>query len=116
MIPARHQTDEQLAFNIEDINSAISAMPTTPNIYRYLQERSECQRELDRRARIRSARKRMRETVDLLEWSRDAMRKSCGLRYRLRTLRDNYMNSVFHRAEHRNGAWLIGSYRRFNLI
>jgi hypothetical protein len=116
MIPARHQTDEQLAFNIEDINSAISAMPTTPNIYRYLQERSECQRELERRARIRNARKMARLTVDLLEWSQEAMRKSCGLRYRLRTLRGNYMNSVFNQRLHRDGAWLLGSYRRFDLI
>jgi hypothetical protein len=110
MKPARLQTDSQLEFNIQDCREAISANPDNPKIYQYLQDKNACQDEITKRDRIRIARKMMRETLDLLAWSADAIRKSCGLRYRLRVIREPYINSVFHQRQCRDGAWLIGWY------
>ena len=111
MLPVKHQTDAQLRFNTQDCREAISANPDSPKVYQYLQEKTACLDEITKRDRIRIARKMLRDTVDLLAWSADAMQKSCGLRYRLRTIRESYTNSMFHQRQSRDGAWLIGWYR-----
>jgi hypothetical protein len=116
MKSVRHLTDYQLQFIAQDCREAISANPDNPKVFQYLADKNTCQDEITRRDRIRIARKMIRETSDLLAWSADAMRKSCGLRYRLRTIRESYANSVFHNRQCRDGAWLIGWYRLNGMI
>lgn len=99
MIDVKRMTDARLHFVARDCYEAIQANPDNPKVYQFLQDRSDCNRELEHRNHIRNARQMIRE-----HWH-DKL--AVPLRQR-RWVR----NSLYDKDRWRSGCWLVGWYRR----
>lgn len=107
MKPVNRQTDDELAFNANDITEAIRANLANPKIYQYLIERDQIRVEQVARERKRIYRRELRENLfDHL---------ALGGCFRWRWRNKEWTRNSTRRAAWRSAAWLAGWYRLYGI-
>jgi len=106
MKPVKNQTNDELEFNRADAEeAAIQAIRLhNPKLSAYLQERSDCEAEIQKRQRIRMARDMVRQhMVDPLVFQPNIRMRRLGFW--------KHNNSSYGAGQFRNGCFCLGWYR-----
>lgn len=105
----KNKPNSALKFIAEDCFAAVQANPRNAKAIEYIQTARACEKELARRERIRLYRQDLRDFIfDDLQYSKGNFWGRKAIRNRNKTA---YSIDRF-----KSACWMLGSYRRFNLV